>query len=231
MGKELTKNRTEESSLARCKPVVCRLQSYRLELNIVEKCPCGIVKYIQKALIIPHYFVPLLCLYKLQRATMKKRILNWMTITLMALVYISFAACGDDNDGGSSDNTGNLVGIWRRVYKKEIHWKKNSSGEWEQSSYQEKNYSGNSFYGYEFYADKTAYKHEFSTAYTTRSIPYKYNVENGHLYMLNLDYEDTDAWEDWGTIIISGDQFELSREGFCNGGEEKELEITRFKKG
>ena len=49
--------------------------------------------------------------------------------------------------------------------------------------------------------------------------------------MLNLDYEDTDAWEDWGTIIISGDQFELSREGFCNGGEEKELEITRFKKG
>lgn len=47
---------------------------------------------------------------------MKKSILSWMTIALMAFVCVGFAACGgsdDDDDGGGSSSSNPLYGTWK----------------------------------------------------------------------------------------------------------------------
>ena len=39
---------------------------------------------------------------------MKKNILSWMTIMLMAFVCVGFAACGDDDDNGGGSGAGSM---------------------------------------------------------------------------------------------------------------------------
>lgn len=49
---------------------------------------------------------------------MKKNILNWMTIVLMAFVCVSFVACGDDDDdagGGTAQVPSELIGEWYKT--------------------------------------------------------------------------------------------------------------------
>ena len=71
--------------------------------------------------------------------TMKKQLLGWMTIALMAFVCVGFTACGsDDDDEGGSGNS-SVVGMWKRVYKQEIRYTKNDSGQWVETSREEKN--------------------------------------------------------------------------------------------
>ena len=59
---------------------------------------------------------------------MKKSLLNWMTIMLMAFVYVGFAACGGDDDNSNPNSGGGgegggiqniLVGTWYRSWDKE----------------------------------------------------------------------------------------------------------------
>lgn len=176
---------------------------------------------------------------------MKKNIFSWLTIALMAIVCVGFAACGSDDDGGKSayvsdsddDNssvgsTSDLVGIWKRVYKKETNYQKNSSGQWEQDGDPKvTTYDNVSAHGYHFNADKTAksiyIRPDGTITPETRDDLYK--VENGQLYLLELDDRDTDGWESHGYIkFIDNNEFELTEEDI--DGSRREIEVKRYRK-
>ena len=165
---------------------------------------------------------------------MKKYLFGWMTIALMAFVCAGFAACSsdDDNDGdggGGSASASGLVGTWKRTYKQEVKYGKDASGNWQKIKDQEKFYDddkGSS--GYLFKADGKAQLLDNVKADGTYEVEeeFKYKVENGHLYMIELDHPD--GWEDAGKITISGNTFELQEEEI--EGDEKEVETKRYKK-
>ena len=47
---------------------------------------------------------------------MKKQLLGWMTIVLMAFVCVTFTGCGDDDDdGGSASIPSGLIGTWYKT--------------------------------------------------------------------------------------------------------------------
>ena len=155
-----------------------------------------------------------------------------MTIMLMAFVCVGITACGGDGDsnGGNGGST-SLVGKWMRVYKHEIHWQLNSAGEWELTSQQEKTYTEGT--GFLFNSDNTAKLLDFEAdgSYTFETdASFNYKVENGHLYLLEINASDTDGWEDWGEITFSGEQFQLSREEIYGNGQYKESEVRRYRK-
>lgn len=43
---------------------------------------------------------------------MKKNLLNWMTILMVAIVSIGFVSCGNDDDDDKKGGTVSLVGTW-----------------------------------------------------------------------------------------------------------------------
>lgn len=47
---------------------------------------------------------------------MKKNLLNWMTIVMVAIVSVSFVSCGDDED---ETNEISIVGTWRSNWSDE----------------------------------------------------------------------------------------------------------------
>ena len=57
-----------------------------------------------------------------------------------------------------------------------------------------------------------------------RLMEFKYKVENGNLYYVELDHDK--GWELWGAIVISGNQFELTEEEI--EGSRKEVELKRY---
>ena len=166
---------------------------------------------------------------------MKKNIFSWLTIALMAIVCVGFSACGSDGDddggNGGGGSTSDLVGTWKRVYKLETKYQKNSSGQWEQVGQEEKTYDNVSAHGFLFNADKTAksiYISPDGTITPESRDDFEYKVQNGQLYMLELDESDTDGWESWGYIQISGNEFVLTEEDI--DGTRREVDIKHYRK-
>lgn len=82
---------------------------------------------------------------------MKKNILNWLTIMLMAFVSVSFVACGSDDDapGGGETPTHFLIGTWTshdHFYQTTSHVTFNTDGTYFMDVEQSFNYSGKYYY-------------------------------------------------------------------------------------
>lgn len=163
---------------------------------------------------------------------MKKYLFGLMTIVMMAVVSIGFSACGgdDEGDGGSSSS---LTGVWKRVYKKTTYYVKDSNGEWVQSGQpSETTYKG-SYSGFQFMSGNRAQEIDIDANgnITPDGDAFEYKVENGKLYMLELDHPE-DGWEDFGTINISGNTFELvsDKGGKSSSSTSKDVKLTRYQK-
>lgn len=160
---------------------------------------------------------------------MKKYFWSMMTILMMAVMCVGLTACGsDDDDSGSSSN---MVGVWKKIYKRTTYYQKDSSGEWVQSGQpSEKTYEGDGS-GFQFMPGNRAQEVDIDAngKVTPDGDAFEYKIENGKLYLLELDHPD--EWEDFGTINISGNQFELLQEGGKKSSSTyKEVKLTRYQK-
>lgn len=159
---------------------------------------------------------------------MKKYLLGWMTIFMMAVACVVFTSCGSDDDGGGGDS--NMVGVWKRVYKKTTTYQQNSSGQWVQVGQpEEKSYEGIESDGIQFLPDGRAVEVDINADGTVRADDeyFNYKIENGKLYLLELDHPE-DGWEEVGPINISGNQFELTEEDVYS--DTKRVKIKRYRK-
>ena len=159
---------------------------------------------------------------------MKKTLFSLMTIALMAVVCVGFSACGSDGDGDSSSS---LEGVWKRVYKKTTIYVKDSNGKWVQSGEpSEETYEGSAS-GFQFMSGNKAQEVDIDANgnVTPDGDAFEYKIENGKLYMLELDHPE-DGWESFGTINISGNTFELTSESGKSTSTRKEVKLERYKK-
>ena len=162
--------------------------------------------------------------------TMKKYFWSMMTILMMAVMCVGFTACGSDDDGDGGSSSG-IVGVWKRVYKKTTIYEKNSSGEWVQNGQPlEKTYEGEGS-GFQFMPGNKAQEVDIDANgnVTPDGDAFEYKIENGKLYMLELDHPE-DGWESFGTINISGNTFELTSESGKSTSTRKEVKLERYKK-
>ena len=159
--------------------------------------------------------------------TMKKYFWSMMTILMMAVMCVGLTACGSDDD----DSPSGMVGVWKRVYKKTTYYEKNSSGEWVQNGQpSEKTYEGEGS-GFQFMSGNKAQEVDIDANgnVTPDGDAFEYKIENGKLYMLELDHPE-DGWESFGTINISGNTFELTSESGKSTSTRKEVKLERYKK-
>ncbi len=160
---------------------------------------------------------------------MKKNLFSLMTIALMAVVCVGFSACGSDGDGDSSSS---LEGVWKRVYKKTTIYEKNSSGQWvQQGQPEEKSYEGKESDGIQFLPNKRAVEVDIEAdgTVTPDDDIFEYKIENGKLYMLELDHPEG-GWEEVGTIVFAGNTFELTSEDQKSSSSRKEVKLKRYRK-
>lgn len=69
---------------------------------------------------------------------MKKYLLNWMTILMVAIVSVGFVSCGDDDDEKTSSS---IVGTWKCEYSDGydiITFNSNGKGTWTEYYYEGK---------------------------------------------------------------------------------------------
>lgn len=159
--------------------------------------------------------------------TMKKYFWSMMTILMMAVMCVGLTACGSDDD----DSPSGMVGVWKQVYKKTTYYEKNSSGEWVQSGEpSEETYEGSAS-GFQFMSGNKAQEVDIDANgnVTPDGDAFEYKIENGKLYMLELDHPE-DGWESFGTINISGNTFELTSESGKSTSTRKEVKLKRYKK-
>jgi hypothetical protein len=160
---------------------------------------------------------------------MKKTLFSLMTIALMAVVCVGFSACGSDGDGDSSSS---LEGVWKRVYKKTTIYEKNSSGQWvQQGQPEEKSYEGKESDGIQFLPNKRAVEVDIEAdgTVTPDDDIFEYKIENGKLYMLELDHPEG-GWEEVGAIVFAGNTFELTSEDQKSSSSRKEVKLKRYRK-
>jgi hypothetical protein len=162
---------------------------------------------------------------------MKKTLLGLMTIVMMAVVCVGFSACGSDDDDNGGGSSSGLTGVWKRTYKYEINYTKDASGQWVKSSEKEKTYDdSDGSEGILFESGdkaKLLYNVKGDGTYQVEE-EFKYKVEGGYLYMLELDSHDTEGWEVWGKISINGNTLEIQEEEI--DGNYKEVSTKRYKK-
>jgi len=152
---------------------------------------------------------------------------------MMAVVSVGFTSCGSDDDGdgrGAGDKSG-LVGKWRCVYKKSESYYL-SDGQWLPKKNEEKTYDDNTeSSGFIFNSDGTAQliyaKADGSYTRETDDM-FRYKTENGHLYLLEDDPEDSDGWEDWGAYTLSGSTLELVEDEASSTS--KKYSVKRYQK-
>ena len=123
--------------------------------------------------------------------------------------------------------------MWKQVYKKTTYYEKNSSGEWVQSGEpSEETYEGSAS-GFQFMSGNKAQEVDIDANgnVTPDGDAFEYKIENGKLYMLELDHPE-DGWEDFGTINISGNTFELvsDKGGKSSSSTSKDVKLTRYQK-
>lgn len=155
---------------------------------------------------------------------MKKNILNWMTITLMAFVCVGFTACGgddDDNSGGGGADTRALVGSWKKVFASS-----NSGGNYVES---EKPWDQPAD-GVIFKGDGTCQEVRFAGDLSVERVKTEYNLKfvDGHMYTCKVG--KTDDWKDRGVWSVSGDILTLDKVHNDKGGEGTYNSIDKYKK-
>ena len=162
---------------------------------------------------------------------MKKYFWSMMTILMMGVMCVGLTACGSDDDDDNGGSPSGMVGVWKKVYKKTTYYVKDSNGEWVQDGNpSEKTYEGSAS-GYQFMSGNKAQEVEIDANgnVTPEGDGFEYKIENGHLYMLELDHPE-DGWESFGTINISGNTFELTSESGKSTSTRKEVKLKRYKK-
>ena len=162
---------------------------------------------------------------------MKKNLLGWMTIALMAFVCVGFAACGSDDDDNGGGGANGITGMWKRTYKLEIDYRKNSSGQWEETSRKEKTYEDREAHGFLFQQNGKAesiYIETDGSYYSENKYGFDYKIEGGKLLMKSNYPGDTDGFEVWGAITFQGSTFELVEDDI--DGNNREYELTRYQK-
>lgn len=139
---------------------------------------------------------------------MKKNILNWMTIVLMAFVCASFVACGgsDDNNDATGDTTtgtgigdNSFIGTWRKYSSSNPSELKNVIWVFE---------AGGKMYEHDIDANLNIVEGSTET--------FLYKAEAGHLYTQKQKEGKQYDWKDEGAYTITGDVMELTKEGKVN---------------
>lgn len=163
---------------------------------------------------------------------MKKQLFSWMTIALMAVVCVGFAACGGDGDGGSGTGSGSssLSGKWKKISEREARYQLEENGKWivTEDEGEKASTSGSGF----IFDGKNARLVYFNSdgSYTLETDDlFEFKVQDGHLYLLELDEHDTDGFEDYGAINITGNEFTLVEEKYYSGSQKK-VKTKRYRK-
>ena len=154
---------------------------------------------------------------------MKKYLLNWMTIMMVAIVSVSFASCrGDDENGGNKDtDASSIVGTWVEFYEKETKWTL-TDGVWVKTNEKE-NDSGKK--GYYFGADGTYYKIHLSSdgSWEKNSTVSSYSIQGNKLIFLDKVGSNKSY-----TFSISGTVLEITETE--TWGDKREDELKRYRK-
>ena len=158
---------------------------------------------------------------------MKKNLLKWMAILMIAIVSDSFVSCGDDDDdkgGNNGTNPTSIVGTWVKIYEKETKWTL-TNGNWVKTSEDEDNENGQSalFFG----ADGTYYKMYLSNDGSwERGTVSSYRIQGNNLIISSSSTMSPSTKS--RTFSISGTVLEITETEL--DGYEKEEEVKRYRK-
>ena len=138
-----------------------------------------------------------------------------LAILMVAVLSVGFVSCGDDDDAPRSANQ--LIGTWIETYFYETVYEK-SNGDWVKiREYEGEALVGNQSFGMMFQLGgivRFIRGIKSDGTYSSVESEYGYKLQNGHLYLRHLDEADTDGWNEYAKISISGDTFELTKEWF-----------------
>ena len=138
-----------------------------------------------------------------------------LAILMVAVLSVGFVSCGDDDDAPRSANQ--LIGTWMMVYQYRAFYEK-SNGNWVLTEeYEGSAPRGEDSCGLMFQPGGivSVLRDVLPDGrYGWVLIEYGYKLQNGHLYLRHLDEADTDGWNEYAKISISGDTFELTKEWF-----------------
>lgn len=158
-----------------------------------------------------------------------------MTIAMMAFVCVGFAACGGDDGNGGSDSgsggsNGTLSGKWKKISERETQYTLDENGKWVVTvdEGEKASTSGSGFIFEGKNATLVYFKSDGSYELETDDL-FEFKVQDGHLYLLELDIHDTDGFEDYGAINITGNEFTLVDEKFYNASQKK-VKVKRYRK-
>ena len=159
---------------------------------------------------------------------MKKNILNWMTILMVAIVSVGFISCGDDDDdkqGSIPDtNPSSIIGSWVKIYEKEIKYTL-TNGNWVKTSEYEENGNGQSalYFGADGMYCKMYLSYDGSWERGTMS---SYSIHGNNLIISSSSTMSPSTKS--RTFSISGTVLEIIETEL--DGYEKEEEIKRYRK-
>lgn len=153
---------------------------------------------------------------------MKKNILNWMTIFMVAFVSVGFASCGGDDDK-KNDSTSSIVGTWVKFYEKETKWSL-TNGNWVKTSEEEDNVEGKSalFFG----VDGSFYKMFNYNGSWEKSAMSSYSIQGNNLIISSSGTLSPSTKS--RTFTINGTVLEIIETEL--DGDEKEEEVNRYRK-
>ena len=138
-----------------------------------------------------------------------------LAILMVAVLSVGFVSCGDDDDDDAPRSANQLIGTWIETYFYETVYEK-SNGNWVKiREYEGEALVGNQSFGMMFQLGgivRFIRGIKSDGTYSSVESEFGYKLQNGHLYLRELDEADTDGWEEYGKISISGDTFELSWE-------------------
>ena len=158
---------------------------------------------------------------------MKKNLLNWMTILMVAIVCVGFVSCGgDDDDSNSVTDPSAIIGTWVKFYEKETKWVL-SNGDWVKTSEDEDNNHGGQSAVY-FGADGTYYQmynYDGSWQKATGTIR-SYSIQGNNLILSSSSTMSPSSKS--RTFSISGTVLEITETEL--DGYEKEEEVNRYRK-
>ena len=120
---------------------------------------------------------------------MKKYLLNWMTILMVAIVSVGFVSCGDDDDDEKS-GTPSLVGTWVCDFDPAtdyiVCFKADGTG---YSYFTEDGLDENDYFSYKVRGDQiTLYYHD--SIYWNMTIEYDLSSDGKRLTLYGIDDND-----------------------------------------
>ena len=148
------------------------------------------------------------------------------------MLSVGLTSCGDDDDDNGGSNP--LLGLWKQTYWHEIGYNKDGSGNWNKFYEEGGSYADNEeSFGLLFQSNGQVLVIDGLSSngkYDEEDVEIlKYQIRNGHLYLLEDDDYDTDGWEDWGKFTISGNTVEFAYEDY-DGSDYKYVGTAKYKK-